>query len=351
MPARQSFPGRMKIIIDIGHPAHVHLFKNFAWKMQEKGHQVFFAAREKEHEVYLLKTYHFQYKSFGRHYSTKAMKIYGLLKFDLLMFFYALRLKPDLFISHGSMYASHVSWLLRKPHISLEDTGNLEQIRLYRPFTDVIITPENLNTDLGKKQISHNSYHEMAYLHSNYFKPSLDIYKLLNLSVGQPFGILRFVSWNATHDAGQKGLSINQKRIIFDSLSKYFPVFISSESDLPAEFEKYRLNIPPDKIHDVLYHASIYIGEGATMAAESGLLGTPAIYTNSQRAGNCEDLSKYGLVFSLNTTEEIIDRIREIHSNPDFKKECRKNREKLLEEKTDLTAFLISLIENKYLHS
>jgi len=56
-------------------------------------------------------------------------------------------------------------------------------------------------------------------------------------------------------------------------------------------------------------------------------------------------------VFSLNTTEEILDRIHKINNPPDFKNECRKNREKLLEEKTDLTAFLISLIENKYLHS
>jgi predicted glycosyltransferase len=41
----------MNILIDIGHPAHVHLFKNFAWIMQKKGHKTLFTAREKEHTI------------------------------------------------------------------------------------------------------------------------------------------------------------------------------------------------------------------------------------------------------------------------------------------------------------
>ena len=38
----------MRIFIDIGHPAHVHYFKNFIWKMEEKGHTIFISARDKE---------------------------------------------------------------------------------------------------------------------------------------------------------------------------------------------------------------------------------------------------------------------------------------------------------------
>jgi predicted glycosyltransferase len=349
MPGKPSWPEKMRILIDIGHPAHVHLFKNLAWKLQEKGHQIFFTAREKEHETYLLKTYGFSCKSFGRHYSSRAMKVFGLFRFDFQMFIFALRSRPGLFISHGSIYASHIAWLLRKPHVSLEDTGNFEQIRLYRPFTDIIITPENLKKDLGPKQVVHNAYHEIAYLHPDYYNPSPAIYEHLNLRVGQPYAVMRFVSWHATHDAGEQGLTMGQKRRIYDFLSASLPVFVSSEAPLPDEFEKNRLDIPPERIHDVLYYASIYIGEGATMAAETGLLGTPAIYVNSQRAGNCEDLAEYGLVFPLNTTEEILDRAGKIIRNPDQQNEYRQKREKLLAAKTDLTAFLISLLENKYL--
>ncbi len=36
----------MKILVDIGHPAHVHLFKNMAHEMIKKGHEFFFTVRE-----------------------------------------------------------------------------------------------------------------------------------------------------------------------------------------------------------------------------------------------------------------------------------------------------------------
>ncbi len=38
----------MKILIDIGHPAHVHIFRNFAKEMTKKGHKVLMTCREKE---------------------------------------------------------------------------------------------------------------------------------------------------------------------------------------------------------------------------------------------------------------------------------------------------------------
>ena len=65
----------MRILIDIGHPAHVHLFKHFAWEMQKKGHTIFFTCREKEFEIYLLEKYGFAFKSFGKKYFSPLGKI------------------------------------------------------------------------------------------------------------------------------------------------------------------------------------------------------------------------------------------------------------------------------------
>ena len=47
----------MKILIDIGHPAHVHYFRNFIGIMQEKGHEFFVTARDKEVSHQLLNIY------------------------------------------------------------------------------------------------------------------------------------------------------------------------------------------------------------------------------------------------------------------------------------------------------
>jgi hypothetical protein len=38
----------MKVLIDIGHPAHVHFFRNAIRELESKGHAVKVTARDKE---------------------------------------------------------------------------------------------------------------------------------------------------------------------------------------------------------------------------------------------------------------------------------------------------------------
>ncbi len=38
----------MRILVDIGHPAHVHFFKNFIWEMEKRGHEFIVTARDKD---------------------------------------------------------------------------------------------------------------------------------------------------------------------------------------------------------------------------------------------------------------------------------------------------------------
>ena len=64
-------------------------------------------------------------------------------------------------------------------------------------------------------------------------------------------------------------------------LEKYGRVLITSESKLPAEFEPYRVKVAPEKMHDLLYYAALYVGEGGTMASESAVLGTKAIHIST----------------------------------------------------------------------
>ena len=47
----------MKILFDMGHPAHVHFFKNTIWELEKKGHQVKVTARDKDVTIALLEAY------------------------------------------------------------------------------------------------------------------------------------------------------------------------------------------------------------------------------------------------------------------------------------------------------
>jgi len=314
--------------------------------MKGAGHDILFTCREKEFEINLLEHYELDYRSFGKKYSSIPGKLLGMIEFDVKEFIAGLKFRPDILLSHGSIYAAHASFLLGKPHISLEDSGNMEQIRLYKPFTKVIITPDVLKENLGKKQIRYRSYHELAYLHPDYYKPDDSVYNDLKIAKDERFCIIRFVSWKATHDEGQKGFSDSDKRQLVKLLRNKMKVFITSESDLPVELKQFQICISPEKIHDALYFASLVISEGATIASEAGVLGTTSFYVNSIRRSYCEDQERFGLVFNYQNPPNAIFKIMEIISDNNKLIKQQESREKLLKEKINTTVFLVWFVQN-----
>ncbi|MFA7097868.1 MAG: DUF354 domain-containing protein [Gammaproteobacteria bacterium] len=333
----------MRVIIDIGHPAHVHLFKNLAWKLIERGDKVLFTCRDREHVVHLLRTYGFVYENFGKHYKSLKGKIFGLAKNELQMLSTAIRFKPDMFISHGSTIAAHASFVVRKPHIALEDTFNMEQVRLSMPFTDVVLTGDYEHPLLGRKEIRYPGYHELAYLHPNVFTPDETVLEKLEVDKGEKYAIVRFVAWAATHDLGHKGMSLNNKIKLVDLLSENMKVFISSEEDLPYDLKRYQIKIKPEDMHNVMAFAHLFVGESSTMATESAVLGVPAVYVNNSQLGYIKDLERRGLIFSF--TELLEDQDTAIKKAIEISKNkgdsfYKANAQLMQKDKIDVTAFL-----------
>ena len=336
----------MNFLFDIGHPGHVHLFKHVAHKFMQAGVEVLFTCREKENETALLQAENLPFRSFGNHYRSFAGKLWGMVEFDVKMVGSILSFKPDLLVSHGSIYAAHAAFLTGRKHLSMEDSGNMEQIMIYRPFTDVILSPDVLPEDLGSKQKRYKSYHEIAYLHPDYFQPDKTIYQWLGLEEKDPFALFRFVSWNATHDVGHKGLTAGDKVSLVSKLSKKMHVFISAESALPKALEQFRIKLAPEKIHHALYYASLVVSEGATIASEAGVLGTPAVYINSIQRSYCMDQEKYGLVFNTSESEKVLECVTEILGTD--RQIFRERRQTLLKDKINLTPFLYQFIVDRY---
>ncbi len=335
----------MKILIDIGHPAHVHYFKNLASFFVNRKDEILFTCRDKEVVVELLDQFGFRYKSIGLPGKNILGKILRLIVFDLKLLMISLKFKPDILLSAGSIYAAHVAALIRRSHITLEDTFNMEQVRLYMPFTSAVLTGNYKHIDLGKREIRYNGFQELAYLHPDYFTPDPMIKQELLLPVNQKYFFLRFVSWNASHDVGQRGLSIKLKRELIELMSGHGRVFISSEDVLPKEFEHLRFPLSPDKIHHVLAFADLYVGEGATMASECAMLGTTAIYINPEEAGSIDEQEKAGLIFHFRDENGVTEKIRELLKNSELKTQSKERAQKLISDKIDLTRFLIWFVE------
>jgi predicted glycosyltransferase len=338
----------MKIIIDIGHPAHVHYFRNFISVMKFRGHEFLIVARDKEVTHELLKQYNIPYFSRGKGSKGLAGKLLYILKADFIIYKLARKFKPDLFVSFASTYAAHVASLCRKPHIALDDTEHAKlEIFLYTPFTDTILSPDCFIGSLGKKQIRIKSFAEFLYLHRNYYQFNGRLPQGLNLPDKKPFVLLRFIAWTASHDVGQKGIPYEEKVLLIKELKKRgYEIRISSEGDLPEEFLPYKLQTPSNKIHDVISAASLFIGESGTMSTEACILGTPAFFVNSLDAGVFREEVQRGLLFHLKTGEGAVNYILEKIDAPDFLEKHRLAVEKLHAEKIDFTAFLINFCEN-----
>ncbi|MEW6506991.1 MAG: DUF354 domain-containing protein [Bacteroidota bacterium] len=341
----------MKILIDIGHPAHIHYFKNLAKFLISKGNEILFTTRDKEITLQLLEHYNFTYINFGKPFKGTVGKIKGLGIFNCKLFSTARKFKPDIFLSAGSIYAAQIAWLFRKPHITIEDTYNMEQVRLYLPFTKAVLTGDYEHPSMGKNEIKYSGYQELAYLHPNYFTPDKSIINELDVKHNEKYVILRFVSWEATHDKGHKGITTENKIKAVREFEKYARVFISSENSLPKELEKYRIQIPPYKMHNTLAFAYLLLGESSTMASECSILGTPSIYLDDKsRYYTFNEEKKYGLVFnyseSLKDQERAIQKGIEILKAEGVKEEWQRRRQKMLADKIDVTAFLVWFLEN-----
>lgn len=342
----------MKLLIDINHPAHVHYFKNLIKILKQKGHRVVITSRDRFPAFQLLDACGEDYYDRGKGSGSFLGKLLYIPAADFRLLRRALKTKPDLFLSFGTPYPNHVARLLRKPGVNFQDTENANlMFAVTRPFSSLYCTPACFKKDLGKNHIRFNGYMELAYLHPNYFTPDDSIYKYLKISREEKYVVLRFVSWQASHDIGHSGISLEMKRKAVHRFSEYARVFITSEGELPDDLTPYQIRIPPERMHDALAYAALLYGESATMASECAVLGTPAIYLdNDGRGYTDEEEKKYGLVFnyteSIDQQEKSIRKAVELLKTSHLKEEWQRRRQKMLDETIDVTAFMVWLIEN-----
>ena len=347
---------KMKILVDMGHPAHVHLFRNYIHNLKEKGNEVKITARDKESTIDLLKAFKLGYEVRGDIKQGLLGKGLGMLSTDIRLYKIAKKFSPDLLIGVHNPYTVHVAKLLRKPSITFTDTENVGiASKLTFPFTDTICTPSCFREGIDpSKHVIYNGYHELAYLHPDYFQPDASVLDELELKKGDRFIILRFISWAAAHDVGLKGIERGSELEFIKKLEDYAQVFITSERKLSSDLEPFRITVSPEKMHSLLHYAGLYLGEGGTMAVEAALLGTPAIHVEANSRGEAtgnysgnflELRDKYDMLYFYPDQEQALKKAVELLEGKDSKKKWGAKKDNLFNEKIDVTAWMADFIE------
>ena len=341
----------MNILFDIGHPAHVHLLRNTYFNLIKDGYNVYVTTKDISSVIRLLELYNIPYFSFGKKHDGMLMKGLDQLRYDFRMWWFVMSKHVNVGV-HGITVAHVSKFSPMKSILPDDDDDEVEPFftKFAHPFADTVLTPSNIKRETSNA-IYYNAFHELAYLHPNYFTPDINVLQDVGVEKGEPYFVLRFNAFKAHHDIGAEGLSIENKRRLVERLKSRGKVFITTERNIDDEFKPFQLTVSPEKIHSLLYFSTMFIGDSQTMTSEAAVLGTPAIKCNSF-AGLLsvpnELEKKYGLCYSFlpNQIEAFFSKIEDLISLTDIKKEWNRRRQKMLSDKIDVTAFFTWFIEN-----
>jgi predicted glycosyltransferase len=342
----------MNILIDIVHPAHVHLTRHVYAELCQRGHKVVVTVKDIPAAIDLLNRYNIPFIYLGGKSDTLIGKALLQIKFNFLLWNIVRKHKIDIGFG-SSLTIAQLSKFTRIHSIILDDDDDEVEplfVKYAHPAADVILSPA-CTKRATTKMIGYSGYHELAYLHPSRFQPDVNVLSEAGIRPGEPFFVLRFNAFKAHHDVGVQGLSVENKRRLIKMLEKKGKVFITTERNIDNEFKKYQLSVPSHKIHSLLYYATMLVGDSQTMTSEAAVLGTPAIRCNTF-VGRISYLEEEEHVYELtygfrpDHAEVMFSKIEKLLALPDLKKEWKLRQKKVLSDKIDVTAFFLWFIEN-----
>lgn len=334
----------MKLLCHLVHPAHYHLFRKTVETLRGKGWETIYTIRNKDVLKELLDHDSYSYVNVGSDSLNRYKRMLDRFRNLKLV---ADNFKPDMIIS-SAPEAAYVGLFSNIPNlIFFED--DLQAVKPWAFFTapvaGVLVCPESCSAwHWERKVIKYNGYHELAYLDregENSSEQNNSKKKIL----------LRLARLNAYHDSKNPGIDDELAYDIIKIAEKYGTVYISSERKLREDIQKYIVKIHPSEMIDFMKTLDLYIGDSQTMAAEAAVLGIPSIRYNNfvGKLGYLEELeSKYSLTIGIKQgeKEKLLTALTDTLRSEDLKTVWKKRRQKMLDEKINVTDYFVHLIEN-----
>lgn len=316
------------------------------------GHECRVVAREKDVALDLLKGHGIEYTvlapigkgllGIGRELLVREMAMVRLCR----------KFRPDLLTGTSANAARVAKYLGAKSVIVSEDDAKV--VPLFRwigyPFASLIVTPAALAFENhGPRHFTYPGYHELYYLHPDRYSPDRSIFEALGIARDSPYAIVRLSALQAHHDSGVRGVSEQLLRRVIDLLRGSIQLFISSEKPLAEEFERFRIPIAPERMHDAMAFAQFVLGDSQTMTAEAAVLGVPAFWLTDLvgRLSYLRELMDYGLVFGFKPgqEDELFAALEGLLADRDRKPEFERRRRKMLAERIDPLSWFVELCD------
>jgi uncharacterized protein len=337
----------MRLLIEAHHPAHIHFFKYAIAEWQAQGASVLMLGRDRDVMKRLLSAYSHIPSEIAS--TLAAMSHFPLQEMLVRQFKVGQRIlsfKPDAVLSLMGSY-SQLAGALGVPNIVFTDSEFQHfNHRIAHPFATRIYTPQCFQKDLGPKQRRYAGYHELAFLHPSRYQPNPDILQTLGAEAGG-YLIVRVSAWDTLHDVGESGFGDAFDEFTELALARYKVWVVPERGKIAERWRSHLLQIPPERFHDALAFARFVITEGASTAAEAACLGVPSLYLNSTSRGYLDDMGRrYGLVSSHHDSRSALRAVHTWLQHPPDAAAMTRERDRMVAEHIDVTAFVVSEINS-----
>lgn len=341
----------LRVMIDILHPAHVHFFRCFHAEMVSRGHQVLVTSRQKDCTTALLEEFRIPHRCLSHSTRTPHGQAFELMTRTARFVREARRFRPNALTGIMGPTIALAGKVLRCPSYVFYDTEFAKVTnRFVDPMATRVIHPNCYQHQPRKNEIRYAGLHELAYLHPNRFTPSRDVVRRGGVDPDQPYIVVRFVGFWASHDRSERGLSPEKKCQLVQRLERFGRVVITSEASVPEAIADRVYEGPRSELHHLLAFAALYYGESATIASESAVLGTPGVYIATSGRGYLDELSRHGLLsqFTDDQFEESLEAAESLLEDiPGTQARTTCQRDDMLDEMIDVTEFMVDLFETQ----
>ncbi len=196
--------------IDIGHPGHVHLYRNLIKELINTQNKVFVTVKDIPVAKQLLQYYNIDFFDIGKKRDSLILK--GLNQFSYNFGVYRIVKKHKIQLGIGSSITlPHISKLTSMKSIVFDDDDDEVEplfVKYAHPFCDHLFSPDVLFQKRKKRQpfIIPVIMNLLIYIPTDLY-PDVKVLKEVRIEKGEPYFIMRFNVFKAHHDIGIKAFS------------------------------------------------------------------------------------------------------------------------------------------------
>jgi uncharacterized protein len=306
---------KMKIVIDLCHPAHVNFFKVAANRFREEGHKVTIIYLDRGVLPSIVENEYrgFQLVRIGKH---RGSKISVIIDANIKRFFQLARYlyynRFDIGLGVGSFNFGAVLKFLSIPNLQFDDDPErgintiLEKLTATQLFFPPII--ENFGNIKNFKALK-----EWAYLSPKYFSPNPKVLKEYGLNE-KDYIFVREISTGSFNYSKQKANIIAHIAHDFDKTDNVV-LSLENKKNMGYYPDKWQiLEEPINDIHSIIYYSKLAISSGDSMAREGSMLGVPSIYCGFRDMKANKILEDMNMLFHVRP-HEVIKKVEELQKN------------------------------------